>query len=577
MAIEPSSDGEHRIQRVLTRRSAVVRGAPGDRRLNTQVLAANVDVVFVVTSVNAEFNIRRLERYLSVAWESGATPVVLLSKSDLADDLETFRLQAEAAAPAVEIIAVSSVTGEGIEEVRGHLGAGRTVVFTGSSGVGKSSIVNALAGEPLLDTGGIRLDDARGRHTTTRRQLVRLADGLLIDTPGLRELGVLDADGVATAFDDIEAVAATCRFGDCQHRSEPGCAVRAALDDGTLEAGRLEAYQKLQREARRAALATDAIARRAERKRWTAMTRSVERAHEAEIRSRSMTSRDTATVRRRARPPRPARRRPRASLDPAESTSGLAAFMGAVNLADGNPARLTGRGGRDRLAPDAGLRADARCARRRGRAGSSRTSTSMPRFAPARSSTGSRAGSGRIGAARASGARCSVGGAPRRRPGRTRRDTPSPDLPQFVGFGVARVDPGGHGVRRRRTDYRRIRYGFEMRRRLDEPIPDAELPPGIELRPVREADHRKIWDADVEAFRDHWEPRDRDEGDFEATFTFPDLDTSLWRVAWDGDEVVGSVMNAIFREENAKVGLDSAGSSTSRSEAPGAVAASPRR
>lgn len=275
VAIEPSSDGEHRIQRVLTRRSAVVRGAPGDRRLNTQVLAANVDIVFVVTSVNAEFNVRRLERYLSVAWESGATPVVLLSKSDLADDIDAFRLQAEAAAPAVEIIPVSSVTGEGIEDVRQHLGAGRTVVFTGSSGVGKSSIVNALAGEPLLDTGGIRLDDARGRHTTTRRQLVRLADGLLIDTPGLRELGVLDADGVATAFEDVERAAAACRFSDCQHRSEPGCGVRAALAAGTLDQARLDAYRKLEREAERAALATNAIARRAERKRWTAITRSV--------------------------------------------------------------------------------------------------------------------------------------------------------------------------------------------------------------------------------------------------------------------------------------------------------------
>ena len=276
VAIEPSSDGEHRIQRVLTRRSAVVRGAPGDRRLNTQVLAANVDVVFVVTSVNAEFNVRRLERYLSVAWESGATPMVLLSKSDLADDLDAFRLQAEAAAPAVEIIGVSSVTGEGIEDVRRHLGAGRTVVFTGSSGVGKSSIVNALAGEPLLDTGGIRLDDARGRHTTTRRQLVRLADGLLIDTPGLRELGVLDGDGVATAFEDVERAATACRFSDCQHRSEPGCGVRAALAAGTLDGARLDAYRKLEREAERAALATDAIARRAERKRWTTITRSVD-------------------------------------------------------------------------------------------------------------------------------------------------------------------------------------------------------------------------------------------------------------------------------------------------------------
>lgn len=276
VALEPSSDGEHRIQRVLPRRTAVIRGAPGDRRLTTQVLAANVDVVFVVTSVNAEFNLRRLERYLAVAWESGAVPIVLLSKSDLAGDIESFRLAAEATAPGVEVIAVSVVTGDGLDDVRAHLGSGRTVVFTGSSGVGKSSIVNALAGEPLLDTGGIRLDDARGRHTTTRRQLVRLAEGLLIDTPGLRELGVLDGEGVSTAFDDIEAAAAACRFGDCQHRSEPGCAVRAALADGTLALDRLEAYRKLQREGQRAALATDAIARRAERKNWTAIHRSVD-------------------------------------------------------------------------------------------------------------------------------------------------------------------------------------------------------------------------------------------------------------------------------------------------------------
>ena len=268
---------EHRlIQRVLPRQTAVIRQSPGDRRMPTQVLAANVDVVFVVTSVNAEFNVRRLERYVTVAWESGAVPVVLLSKADLAADLEAFRLAAEATAPGVEVIAVSIVTGEGIEAVRGHLGLGRTVVFTGSSGVGKSSIVNALAGEPLLDTGGIRLDDARGRHTTTRRQLVRLADGLLIDTPGLRELGVLDGEGLATAFDDVEQTAMACRFSDCQHRSEPGCAVRAALDDGTLTLDRLDAYQKLQREAHRAAIATDAVARRAERKKWTAIHKSVD-------------------------------------------------------------------------------------------------------------------------------------------------------------------------------------------------------------------------------------------------------------------------------------------------------------
>jgi ribosome biogenesis GTPase / thiamine phosphate phosphatase len=159
--------------------------------------------------------------------------------------------------------------------VRAHLGRGRTVVFTGSSGVGKSSVVNALAGSDLLDTGGIRLDDARGRHTTTRRQLVRLAGALLIDTPGLRELGILDGEGLATAFDDVEQAATQCRFGDCQHRSEPGCGVRAAIQAGALTQDRLVAYGKLQREAARAAIATDALARRAARKKWTAIHRSV--------------------------------------------------------------------------------------------------------------------------------------------------------------------------------------------------------------------------------------------------------------------------------------------------------------
>jgi ribosome biogenesis GTPase / thiamine phosphate phosphatase len=220
--------------------------------------------------------VRRLERYLAVAWESGALPVILLSKADLADDVEGFRLAAQSVAPGVDVIAVSVVTGEGLDLVRTHLGHGRTVVFTGSSGVGKSSVVNALAGEALLDTAAIREDDARGRHTTTRRQLIRLADGLLIDTPGLRELGVLDTEGVSTAFDDVEGVAAGCRFNDCQHRSEPGCAIRAALRDGSLATDRFDAYTKLQREAHRAVIAADALARKAERRRWTTISRSVE-------------------------------------------------------------------------------------------------------------------------------------------------------------------------------------------------------------------------------------------------------------------------------------------------------------
>lgn len=280
VALEPiaetASAAELRqIQRVLPRRTAVIRRSPGDRRIPSQVLAANVDTVFVVTSMNADFNIRRLERYMTVAWESGAAPVVLLSKSDLSADRDGFLVDTTAAAPGVEVIPVSAVTGEGLEEVRAHLGEGRTVVFTGSSGVGKSSIVNALAGAPLLATAAIREDDARGRHTTTRRQLVRLAGALLIDTPGLRELGVMDGDGVATAFEDVEAAAAACRFSDCEHRSEPGCGVRAALTAGTLDGDRLEAWRKLEREAERAAMATNALSRRAERKKWSAIQRSV--------------------------------------------------------------------------------------------------------------------------------------------------------------------------------------------------------------------------------------------------------------------------------------------------------------
>lgn len=277
VAVAAGASGDGLIQTVLSRRSAIVRRGPVDRSMPTQVLAANVDVAFLVTSLNAEFNPRRLERYVAVAWESGAQPVVLLSKADLATDVDGLRLEAMAAAPGVQVIAVSAVTGEGIDAVRTHLGVGRTVVFLGSSGVGKSSLVNALAGAELLATSSIREDDARGRHTTTRRELVRLHDGLVIDTPGLRELALADGDGLAEAFGDVDAIAGGCRFSDCRHRTEPGCAVRAALADGTLDRARLEAFRKLEREAHRAELATNAVARKAERRRWTAMIKGVER------------------------------------------------------------------------------------------------------------------------------------------------------------------------------------------------------------------------------------------------------------------------------------------------------------
>jgi ribosome biogenesis GTPase len=269
--------GSATIHGLIPRRSAIVRRAPSDHSSGAQVLAANVDVVFIVTSLNAEMNLRRLERYLAVAWESGALPVVILSKADLDDDVAGHRVAAQSVAPGVEVIAASAVTGVGIEAVREHLAPGRTVAFIGSSGVGKSTLVNALAGRELLTTAGIREDDARGRHTTTRRQLVPLAEGLVIDTPGMRELGLLDGDGLASAFDDVEQTAARCRFSDCRHQTEPGCAVRAALATGDLDPDRFRAYRKLEREARRSELANDAVARKAERRKWTAMIKGVER------------------------------------------------------------------------------------------------------------------------------------------------------------------------------------------------------------------------------------------------------------------------------------------------------------
>ncbi|HEY2887979.1 MAG TPA: ribosome small subunit-dependent GTPase A, partial [Candidatus Limnocylindrales bacterium] len=237
----------------------------------------NVDVAFLVASLNRDFNLRRLERYLAVAWESGAVPVVLLSKADLADDVHGMALAAQSVAPGVEVVAVSSVSGLGLERVRAYLNGGRTVVFIGSSGVGKSSLVNALAGASLIATAAIREDDARGRHTTTRRQLVALGGGLVIDTPGLRELALADGDGLANVFEELEAIASACRFSDCHHESEPGCAVRAAIDDGRLDPERLAAYRKLEREARRSELASNPVARKAERRRWNAMLKGVER------------------------------------------------------------------------------------------------------------------------------------------------------------------------------------------------------------------------------------------------------------------------------------------------------------
>jgi ribosome biogenesis GTPase len=270
------------IQAVVPRRSAFRRSA-GEERLagnlsSEQVLAANVDVALVVAGLDGDFNLRRLERYLAVAWSGGATPVVLLNKADVATDLEGLRVAAETVAPGVEVRTVSALTGDGMDDLgRDHLAPGRTAVLLGSSGVGKSTLVNALLGEARQKTAAVREDDARGRHTTTHRELIRLPQGaLLIDTPGIRALGVAGAsDGVGSAFADIEHLAAGCRFSDCSHESEPGCEVRAALADGRLAADRLAAFRKLEREAAHVARSNDALLRIAERKRWKSLHQSV--------------------------------------------------------------------------------------------------------------------------------------------------------------------------------------------------------------------------------------------------------------------------------------------------------------
>jgi ribosome small subunit-dependent GTPase A len=258
---------------VLPRRSAFTRTVAG-RSSAAQVVAANLDVVLVVEALVGETRLRRVERYLAVAWGSGATPVVVLTKADLCDDVAAGVAQVAEDALGVEVLPVSSVTGAGIDAVRALLGPGRTGAMVGPSGVGKSSLANALAGEALAATRGIR-DDGRGRHTTTARELHLLpGGGLLIDTPGMRELGLYDdAEGVDVAYADVALLAGECRFRDCAHRTEPGCAVAAAIDDGRLDPARYAAWRKLQAEAHRQLLRVDARARAAER----AKLRSVHR------------------------------------------------------------------------------------------------------------------------------------------------------------------------------------------------------------------------------------------------------------------------------------------------------------
>ena len=243
--------GDSMIFKTLPRRTAFMRKDP-DPSKGEQAVAANFDYVFIMQSLNYDFNVKRLERYLALAWQSGAQPVVVLTKADLLDDVPEQVRMAEIYAMGAPVHAVSAQSGTGISELDAYFVPRKTVVFLGSSGVGKSSLVNLLAGEQIMATGDIREDDSKGRHTTTHRQLIMLPNGaMIIDTPGMRSLGMWDASqGIDSTFTDVEQFLGCCKYSDCSHQSESGCAIKAAIERGELTLARWESYLALKKEAK---------------------------------------------------------------------------------------------------------------------------------------------------------------------------------------------------------------------------------------------------------------------------------------------------------------------------------------
>ena len=267
LAVSAAEAGEATIQALMARAGAFTRRAPAG---GVQVVAANVDVALLVAALNKDLNLRRLERYLVAARDSGAAPMIVLTKADLCADAVHDVRAIEAIAAGAPVVPVSALTGAGLAALDAWLKPGVTAALLGSSGAGKSTLLNALARRALMDTGAIRESDDRGRHTTTHRELFRLPSGaLLVDTPGMRELGLLADDAAfAASFEDVVALAAACRFNNCSHANEPGCAVRAALESEALSADRWNAYLKLQRELAFVARKEDVVAEAAHRKRW---------------------------------------------------------------------------------------------------------------------------------------------------------------------------------------------------------------------------------------------------------------------------------------------------------------------
>jgi ribosome biogenesis GTPase / thiamine phosphate phosphatase len=277
--IRPGVGGPSLVTSVLPRRSAFIRKAPGDPaydRIDAQVIAANVDTAFIVAAAGRDWSPRRVERYVALARAAGVEPVLVLTKADLARDPGALLAEAGRAAPGVATALVCAPEGLGLDALSFALRPGETVVLLGSSGAGKSTLLNALAGEELALAKAVREDDERGRHTTTHRQLYRLPSGaLVIDTPGMRELQLWADEGeVGAAFPEIEELAASCRFRDCRHEGEPGCAVRGALEEGSLDEDRYQSWRKLAKEAAFLRTREDRTAKEAERRKWKSIEMS---------------------------------------------------------------------------------------------------------------------------------------------------------------------------------------------------------------------------------------------------------------------------------------------------------------
>ena len=275
VSFAPPSD-RAAIQMVLPRRSQFSRASPG-KHVQQQVIAANVDVALLIVALDGDFNVRRTERYLAQCREAGARPVIVLNKADACEDIGSKMKEMEAVALGAPILSISGLTGENVGALLGYLVEGETHILLGSSGTGKSTLANRLLGEMIQDTGEVRESDSKGRHTTTARQLFILPSGaLLMDTPGLRELQLWDAaEGVAQTFADIDELVARCRFQDCRHASEPGCAIREALSDGTLNAARFESYGKLQREQQFQKTKVDPATRREQKEKIVKLMKDV--------------------------------------------------------------------------------------------------------------------------------------------------------------------------------------------------------------------------------------------------------------------------------------------------------------